>query len=185
MQTSPKSERADARRNRERLVDAARERFAADGTEVSLAEIARTAGVGVGTVYRHFPTHAELIEAVYRDEVDRLSARGAELLRERPPDEALARWIESFADFAVAKRGLGEALKAVVASNSEVSAYSRGAIVGTLTALLDAGVAAGRVRDDVGPDEVLAALGGVWNVPPGEPKRARRVLRIVVDGLLL
>jgi AcrR family transcriptional regulator len=179
-----KPERADARRNRERLIAAARERFARDGTDVSLADIAREAGVGVGTVYRHFPTHAALVEAVYRDEVDRLSARGAELLREREPDEALMGWVEAFADFAVAKRGLRDALKAVVASGSDVTAHARAEIIASLGALLDAGVAAGRVRDDVGPEEALAALGAVWNVPDGDPEQARRVLRIVVDGLL-
>jgi AcrR family transcriptional regulator len=179
-----KGERADARRNRERLVEAARKRFAAEGADVPLAEIARTAGVGVGTVYRHFPTHADLIEAVYRDEVARLSARGAELMRERPPGEALAAWIEAFADFAIAKRGMGEALKAVVAARSDVSGLARREIVGTLTALLEAGVAAGRIRDDIEVEDVLAAVGVVWNVPKDDPEQARRVLRIVIDGLL-
>jgi AcrR family transcriptional regulator len=182
--TSTKPARADARRNRERLVATARDVFARQGTDVSLAEIARIAGVGVGTVYRHFPTHGDLIEAVYRDEVARLSARGAELMRDRPPDEALAAWIEAFADFSAAKRGMGEALKAVVASRSDVSGLARREIVGTLAALLEAGIAAGRVRDDVDADDVLAAIGAVWNVPEDDPEQARRVLRIVADGLL-
>jgi len=179
-----KPARADARRNRARLVAAARELFAEQGTDVSLADVARAAGVGVGTVYRHFPTHGDLVEAVYRDEVDRLSARGAELLRDRPPDEALVAWIEAFAEFSAAKRGMKEALHAVVASGSDVSAHARRDIVATLTALLDAGVAAGRVRDDIGPEEALAAIGAVWNIPGGDAEQARRVLRIVVDGLL-
>jgi AcrR family transcriptional regulator len=179
-----KPARADARRNRERLIATARERFARDGTDVSLADVAREAGVGVGTVYRHFPTHGDLVEAVYRDEVDRLSARGAELLRDKPPDEALVAWIEAFADFSAAKRGMKDALRAVVASGSDVPAQARRDIVATLTALLDAGVAAGRVRDDVGPEEALAAIGAVWNLPGGDTEQARRVLRIVVDGLL-
>ena len=183
-QPDTKPARADARRNRERLVAAARDVFAQRGTDVSLAEIAKVAGVGVGTVYRHFPTHGDLVEAVYREEVARLSARGAELMRERPPDEALAAWIEAFADFSVAKRGMGDALKAVVASRSDVSAHARREIAGTLTALLAAGVAAGRVRDDVDADDVLAAIGVVWNVPEGDREQARRVLRIVIDGLL-
>ena len=133
--------RADARRNRERLIEAARERFARDGTDVSLADIAREAGVGVGTVYRHFPAHGDLVEAVYRDEVARLCERGAALLREQDPSAAVG-------------------------------------------ALLEAGVAAGRVRDDVGPEEALAAMGAIYNLPDGDPAQARRVLRIVVDGLL-
>jgi AcrR family transcriptional regulator len=182
--SSPKPARADARRNRERLIAAARKRFTRDGADVSLADVAREAGVGIGTVYRHFPTHGELVEAVYRDEVDRLSARGAELLRDRPPDEALVGWIEAFADFSAAKRGMKEALRAVVASGSDVPAQARRDIVATLTALLDAGVSAGRVRDDIGAEEALAAIGAIWNVPAGDPEQARRVLRIVVDGLL-
>jgi AcrR family transcriptional regulator len=179
-----KPARADARRNRDRLIATARVRFAEDGTDVSLADIARAAGVGVGTVYRHFPTHGDLVEAVYRDEVDRLRERGEELLRDLPPEEALAAWIEAFADFSATKRGLKDALKAVVASGSDVTAHARGQILATLGALLDAGVAAGRVRDDVGPEEALAAMGAIWNVPDGDPAQVRRVLRIVVDGLL-
>ena len=94
-------------------------------------------------------------------------------MRERPPDEALAAWIESFADFSAAKRGMKEALRAVVESGSDVSAHARREIVGTLTALLEAFVAAGRVRDDVDTDDVLAAIGVVWNVPEGDPRSRR------------
>jgi AcrR family transcriptional regulator len=184
-QQPTKPSRADALRNRERLIATARERFAQDGADVSLADVARAAGVGVGTVYRHFPAHGDLVEAVYRDEADRLCQRGAELLRERPPAEALVAWVDAFADFAATKRGLKGALKAVVASGSDVAAHTRGQILATLGTLLEAGAAAGTVRDDVGPEEALAAMNAIWNLPADADRaQMRRVLRIVVDGLL-
>ena len=174
--------RADARRNRERLLAAALELFAEAGTEVSREAVANRAGVGIGTVYRHFPTHDELVEATYRTEVEQLRSAADELLRDRPADAALAEWLDRFADYAEKKRGMAGALRSVVASGSDVYADTRQQIVAALTALLEAGAAAGTVRADVSPQDVLSAMSAIW-VIRDDPEQARRVLMLVMDGL--
>ena len=173
--------RADARRNRERLIAAARTLFAAEGTGVPLAAVAKAAGVGTGTAYRHFPTQEALVEATYRDEIARLRENATALLAEHPPDEALARWLHLCIDYLATERGMSEALRAVVASGSDVHAESRAAIVAALSELLDAAQAAGTVRGDVDVLDVAAALGGVYLL--AEPERAHRLLGVTIDGL--
>jgi AcrR family transcriptional regulator len=181
-----KAMRADARENREKLLRAASERFGAGGPDVSLELIARTAGVGIGTLYRHFPTREALIEAVYRNEVDQLCDSVAVLLSELPPDTALAEWMERFVVYLTTKRGLLGALKSVAASQSDLFPTTRERLVTAIGELLDAGILAGRVRPDVNAEDVLIAMNGVWTIA-GEGEQwadqARRVVRLLMDGL--
>jgi len=180
-----KPRRADALRNRERLLAAALALFTEQGTDVSLEAVAREAGVGVGTLYRHFPTRDALVEAVYLSELDRLHEGAAELLAEHPPGEALARWMDRFVEYAATKRGMSGALQSVIASGRNPYSQSRTKLVEALTTLLDAARAAGAVRDDVDAEDVLLAIGGIWAMPvgPGWEERARRLLGLVMDGL--
>ena len=121
-----KQVRADAARNRERLLEAAAAAFTERGADVPLEDIARGAGVGIGTLYRHFPTREALVEAVYRNEVSMLCARGDELLAEMPPDQALAEWMRLFVQHVATKRGMLSVLKPLMASSSTLSADTKG-----------------------------------------------------------
>src|ERR1700689_2992579 len=132
--------RADAGENREKLLGAAGEQFAAAGAEVPLEAFARAAGVGIGTLYRHFPTREALIEAVYRTEVDQLCSAAAELLDELPPDAALAEWMERFVAYATTKRGLLGALKSLAASQSDLFATTRERLLAAVGELLGGGI---------------------------------------------
>jgi AcrR family transcriptional regulator len=182
--TDETSTRADARRNRERLLAAALEVFAAQGTDVSLKAIAKAAGVGIGTLYRHFPTRDALLEAAYRSEVAQL-CDVEELLRDRPPDAALAEWMNRFVDYAVTKRGLSGALRTLAASGSDIYDDTRRQILTALNELLTAGIAAGTIRPDADAEDVVRATGAIWVIPdePGWADHARRVLTLVMDGL--
>ncbi len=178
--------RADARENREKLLRAAAEQFAAAGADVALETIARAADVGIGTLYRHFPTREALIEAVYRNEVDQLCSSPDELLAELPPDAALAEWMERFVAYATTKRGLLGALKSLAASKSELFPATRERLLTAIAELLDAGVAAGRIRPDVDAEDVLSSMNAVWTID-GEGEqwaaKARRILGLLMDGL--
>ena len=177
--------RADARRNRERLLEAAVRAFASDGADVTLEAIAKTAGVGIGTLYRHFPTRDALVEAAYRQELAHLCDAVPGLLRSLPPDEATRAWMDRFIDYMTTKRYMAGALQAVIASGGDPYAQSRGRLIAAITALLDAGVNAGTLRSDVAPHDVLLALSGV-SLAAGEPaqrQQARRLLDLLVDGL--
>ncbi|HYI20836.1 MAG TPA: TetR/AcrR family transcriptional regulator [Solirubrobacteraceae bacterium] len=181
--TLDKPLRADARRNRERLLDAALALFVECGPDVALEAVAKRAGVGIGTLYRHFPTREALVEAAYRSEVAHLCEAAEELLRDRAPDAALAAFMDRFVDYAATKRGMKPMLMAVAESGSDVFADTREQIVGAVARLVDAGVAAGAIRSDVDADDVLRAMGIVWSLPAGQEEQARRVLGIVMDGL--
>jgi AcrR family transcriptional regulator len=182
--TTARPMRADARRNREALLQAAAELFAEEGTDVSLEAVAARAGVGIGTLYRNFPNRDSLVEAAYRTEVAHLCDAASELLASRPPDMALAEWMDRFVTYAAAKRGMAGALKAV---NAKTDLYSqtRGQITGAIGGLLEAGVEAGSLRADVEPEDVLRAMGCIWNLGDGEGWRtqAETLIRIIVDGL--
>jgi AcrR family transcriptional regulator len=183
-----KAMRADARENRERLLRAAGEHFGSGGPDVSLELIARSAGVGIGTLYRHFPTREALIEAVYRNEVDQLCDSTAVLLAELAPDAALAEWMERFVGYLTTKRGLLGALKSVAASQSDLFPTTRERLVAAIDELLRAGIAAGRVRPDVEAEDVMIAVNGVWTIAgEGEQwaEQARRVVRLLMDGVRL
>jgi len=181
--TLDKPLRADARRNRERLLDAALALFLEDGPDVPLEAVAKRAGVGIGTLYRHFPTREALVEAAYRSEVAHLAEAAEELLRDRPPDEALAAFMDRFVDYAATKRGLKGMLMSVAESGSDVFVDTRTQITAAVASLVEAGIAAGAIRSDVDADDVLRAMGAVWAVPAGSEDQARRVLMLVMDGL--
>ncbi|MGP4096982.1 TetR/AcrR family transcriptional regulator [Nonomuraea sp. KM90] len=177
--------RADARRNRDKILTAAVRVFAEEGLNAHLERIAKEAGVGTGTLYRNFPTRELLIEAAYRNELARLCEAAPDLLAALPPQEALRAWMGRFIDYASAKLGMAEALRAVVESGVNPYAQSREMLLSTLKLLLDAGVAAGVIRSDLGPDDLYAALAGVAlsTGRPEQRKQAERLLDLTMDGL--
>jgi AcrR family transcriptional regulator len=177
--------RADARRNRDRLLEVAVRSFSLDGPDVPLESIAKAAGVGIGTLYRHFPTREALVEAAYRSELDRLCASVPDLLAAQPADQALRAWMDLFVDYMVAKRGMADALRAVIASGGNPYAHSRDMLMSAIGRLVEAGVKAEAIRPDVPPEDVLAALSGV-TLTAGDPEKreqARRLLDLLLDGL--
>ncbi|GIF66533.1 TetR family transcriptional regulator [Asanoa ishikariensis] len=176
--------RADARANHDRLLAVAADAFAREGTDASLKAIAREAGVGIGTLYRRFPTREALIEAVYRNEVERLCAAAPELLATAPPAVALTAWMERFVDFMAAKRGMGEALRAVLLSADDRS-QTRAQLRGALATLLEAGEAEGVVRAGVDPYDVLLGLGGITLIAGAERERelASRLIDLLLHGI--
>jgi AcrR family transcriptional regulator len=180
-----RSMRADARRNREKLLAAAAELFASSGVEVSLDAVAQRAGVGIGTLYRHFPTREALVEAAYRNEVERLCEAAGELQRTHPPDVALAEWMDRFVSYAATKRGMSDVLHSmVVASNSDLFAQTRARLLAVISSLLDDATAAGTIRNDVDAEDVLRAMNGIWQVTEADwQDRARRLLTLLMDGL--
>jgi AcrR family transcriptional regulator len=185
MTTTTKTMRADARRNRDKLVAAALALFTERGSEVALEAVAKRAGVGVGTLYRHFPTRDALVEAVYLNELDRLHEGAAELLASHPADEALERWLDLFVQYAVTKRGLAGGLRSIFESGGNLHSQARTKIVDALSSLLDAAATEGTIRSDLDPEDVLLAMGGIWSLPdePDWAGRARRLLGLVMDGL--
>jgi len=173
--------RADAARNREKLLSAATEAFAQSGTNASLEAIAKRAGVGIGTLYRHFPTRDALVEAAYRNEVAQLSAAAGELLADHPADVALAEWMRRFLAYVETKRGMADALESLMASNSALFAESKQQMISAVTELVEAGRASGTLRPDADPDDILRAMPAVKSIE--DPKQAERVLALLVDGL--
>jgi AcrR family transcriptional regulator len=182
--TGERTLRADAQRNRDRLLEVAAHAFAAGG-DVTLEAIAREAGVGIGTLYRHFPTREALVEAAYRNELDRLCDAAGDLLRVHPPEAALRIWMDRFVDYMTTKRGMKDALRAVVASGGNPFAHSRDRMVEALGLLLRAGTAAGTLRPDADASDLLAGLSGVSLAAgePGQRAQAGRLLDLLVDGL--
>lgn len=177
--------RADARRNRARVLEVAALTLTTD-VDVPLETIAERAGVGIGTLYRHFPNRDALIEAVYRNEVELLCAAAPELLDDgRAAVQALREWMDRFVHYAATKRGLGSALRAAVGQDAPLFAEVRDSILTALTVLLSAGAADGSVRADVDADDVMRAMWAVWLVPDGPEwdGQVRRLLDLVVDGL--
>jgi AcrR family transcriptional regulator len=177
--------RADARRNRERLLEAAVRAFASDGADVTLEAIAKTVGVGIGTLYRHFPTRDALVEAAYRQELAHLCDAVPGLLRSLAPDEATRAWMDRFIDYMTTKRYMAGALQAVIASGGDPYAESRARLIAAITTLLTAGISAGTIRADVEPNDVLLALSGVSLAAgaPDQREQAGRLLNLLVDGL--
>ncbi|MBZ6088317.1 TetR/AcrR family transcriptional regulator [Streptomyces olivaceus] len=177
--------RADAQRNRDKILAAAVRMFSEEGLDAHLERIAKEAGVGSGTLYRNFPTREALIEAAYRNEVARLCDAAPGLLAELPPAEALRVWTRRFVDYATAKFGMADALRAVVASGGNPYADSRELIQAALTALMDAGAAAGEIRSDIRPTDMFAALAGIalTSARPEQREQAERLLDLLLDGL--
>jgi AcrR family transcriptional regulator len=173
--------RADAADNRARIVAAARVAVAS-GDEVRLNAIARQAGVGQGTLYRHFPTRDDLLAEVYREDVGELVAAAPALLAAHQPVAALARWLDRVADYAQVKRGVFAAVESAV--SQDLAARSHGPIGEALTLLLDAGKADGTVRPDVDARDVILLIGYLTRLEEGEwDTRARHLLQVILDGL--
>lgn len=177
--------RADACRNRDRLLAVAAEMFAERGVEASLEEIAKRAGVGIGTLYRHFPTRDALIEAVYRREVEQLCDAAPVLLETHPPDEALAEWMQRFVVYVANKRGLAMALKSVISADSELFAEAHARVRAAMGMLVDAAKEAGSIRGDVDPADLLRAVSGfcLMSDQSGPQEQVCRVTHLLMDGL--
>ena len=183
--TMARKPRADAIRNRERVLEAAKAVFSAGGSEASLEAVARRAGVGIGTLYRHFPTREALFEAVYRREVQQLGELAEALKSEADPVDALRRWLRSNVEFVATKKGMSAALALAVQSSSELTAFSFDRLTKAVGALLDRAVAAGEIRADISPEDLLRALVGMCYLhdQPGWQKSVVRLLDVFVDGL--
>jgi AcrR family transcriptional regulator len=173
--------RADARRNFDRLVAAARAVFTEDSTSAPLEVVAERAGVGIGTLYRHFPTRQALLEAVYVDEVEAI-ARAADELSELPPWQALSQWLHRYLGFAATKRVLNEAL-VEEAPDSNVLGSCRTAIIGAATALVERAQTAGVVRADTEAIDVIRMVAAIALLPAMETGEQRRLLDLTLDGL--
>ena len=179
--------RADARRNEETLLDAAAAAFIASGVDVPVRDIAARAGVGLGTIYRHFPTRADLIVAVYRHQVEACAAAGPELLADSStPHAALARWINLFVDFLITKHGLAEALQSDDAAFATLHAYFLDRLVPVCAKLLDAAAAAGEILPDIDAFELMLGVGNLCIGADSNPRYdARRMVELVIAGLRL
>jgi AcrR family transcriptional regulator len=179
--------RADAVRNRERVLEAAKAVFSAGGPDASLEAVAKRAGVGIGTLYRHFPTREALFEAVYRREVEQLSELAEQLKSEAAPVDALRRWLRSNVQFVATKKGMSAALALAAHGSSELSTYSFDRLTKAVGALLERAVAAGEIRADVGPEDVLRALVGMCYLhdQPGWQASVLRLMDVFVDGLCM
>jgi AcrR family transcriptional regulator len=184
--TNLRKPRADAVRNRERVLEAAKAVFSAGGPDASLEAVARRAGVGIGTLYRHFPTREALFEAVYRREVEQLGELAEQLKREPQPVEALRRWLRSNVEFVATKKGMSAALAvAAHGKSSELIAFSFERLTKAVGALLDRAVAAGEIRADVSAEDLLRALIGMCYLhdQPGWQASVIRLLDVFIDGL--
>jgi len=176
--------RADAQRNRERLIEAAKAAFADAGADVALEEIARRAGVGIGTLYRHFPTRDAVIEAVYRREVEQLGAAAQRLLADEPPGQALRDWMRVFVDYIATKKVIAAAL-AGLSSSPTLYAASGETIISAITTLTTAAITAGDIRPDADPADLLRALVGFTYgaTAPGWRESALRLIDLLMAGL--
>ncbi|HEY3926442.1 MAG TPA: helix-turn-helix domain-containing protein [Acidothermaceae bacterium] len=179
--------RADAQRNRERLLEVAARVLSQAGPDVTLEAIAKGAGVGIGTLYRHFPTREELVDAAYRNELARLCDSVDDLLAEMSPDKALRAWMDHFVDYMTTKRGMGNALRALIASGGDPFSESRVRLTAAVSTLLEAGSSAAVLRSDVQPDDVLLSLSGVSlaTADPAQREQAGRLLDLLMDGLVV
>lgn len=176
--------RRDARRNREKLIATAQAAFAAADGPVALEAIARQAGVGIGTLYRHFPTRESLVDAVYAAELDSVTASVPTLLEQHPADVALRAWMGRYATFVATKRGMMETLRAGIASG-RIAAPSRERVTGTVATILEQGIADGTLRADVDPDDVTTMLIGVFlAITSGAPQeQTDRLLDLLTDAV--
>jgi AcrR family transcriptional regulator len=179
--------RADAVRNRERVLEAAKAVFSAGGPDASLEAVAKRAGVGIGTLYRHFPTREALFEAVYRREVEHLGELAEQLKSAAAPVDALRRWLRSNVEFVATKKGMVAALALAAHGSSELYAYTFDRLTKAVGALLDRAVAAGEIRADIGPEDLLRALIGMCYMhdQPGWQATVLRLLDVFVDGLCM
>jgi len=177
--------RADATRNRNQLLEVATRAFvSADDTEPSMRAIAREAGVGIATLYRHFPTRESLVDAVYRDQVARLTDGARELLAQLPPPAALRRWMDLFGDWIATKNGMLDTLLAMIEAGEIAHAQTQTELFAAIDEILNAGRATGELRADVSAEDIAASLIGIFTVVrPPDAARASRLLNILMDGL--
>ncbi|MFC8248505.1 TetR/AcrR family transcriptional regulator [Streptomyces chartreusis] len=177
--------RADARRNRERILEAAVRAFTEKGPDVAIDTIAKAAGVGSATLYRHFPTREALVEAAYRNELARVCDSAVKLLADNPPDRAIRLWMDDYIDYLAAKQGMADALRAAVASGADPFAETLDKLGTALGTLLHAGADASLLRPDIDPFDVGFSLAGVALITsaPDQRERAGRLLDLLLDGL--
>ena len=182
--SAPRKPRADARRNRQRILEIAKKAFTRSGANISLDEVARQAGVGTGTLYRHFPTRDALLDAVYRSEVEKLAAAERKFAETMPPIDALRAWMLLFVDYIAAKQIIAPALNTLVGGPSKVFESTGRQIKGAIRALVKRAIESGDIRPDLDPLDLLRALVGVSNVAsaPDWPQSARRLVQILVAG---
>ncbi|SDF42510.1 TetR/AcrR family transcriptional regulator [Terriglobus roseus] len=183
-QYAPRKPRADASRNRERILAVARDAFTADSVNVSLDEIAKQAEVGPGTLYRHFPTRDDLLEAVYRSELQKLSDAQQTLAKSHTPVEALRAWMRLFVDYIATKQIIAPALNNIVGGPSRIYADSGAILTGAIESLVRRAVESGDIRPDLDPMDLLRALVGVSNVAsaPNWKSSAHRLVDILILG---
>ena len=175
--------RRDAQRNRQRIIDAATRALTTGPDPVKIETIAHEAGVGVGTLYRNFPSREALVEEVYRSELTRLCAMAAHLVADHPPADAMREWMRRYQDFVATKHGMAEALRAVIASGAISSGQTREQLNGAIATILDAGRTDGSLRADVQPADVSASMAGIM-LTAADIDQATRMLQLLVDGLL-
>ncbi len=182
---APARLRADARRNRDRLLETAAAAFSDKGVETSLEDIARNAGVGIGTLYRHFPTREHLVEAVYRRELQNLAEAADELSRNHPADIALEQWMLRFVNYMATKRGMASSLKIIASSNSAMFSEGFGRIREAFERLLTAARDAGLIRKDIGEADLMHAMSSIYSIPDSPEWRdsANRLIRLLMDGM--
>jgi len=181
---TPRKPRTDAQRNRERILEVAKGAFTRSGANASLDDIAKEAGVGAGTLYRHFPTRDALIEAVYRTEVEKLAAAEKKFSEGLPPIEALRAWMLLFVDYIATKQIIGPALNSLVGGPSKLYEGSRAQVQGAIDALVKRAIKNGDIRSDLEPFDLLRALIGVSHVASGPDwqQSARRLVDILITG---
>src|ERR1700689_2750428 len=177
--------RVDAIRNRERVLEAAKTVFSAGGPDSSLEAVARAAGVGIGPLYRHFPTREALFEAVYRHEVQQLADLAEHLRRKKRPIEALRQWMHSIVKFVATKKGMSSALALAIAKDSDLVSDSSDRLTRAIGSLLDQAIEAGEIRGDVSAEDLLRTVVGICYThdQPGWQKNVLRLLDVFIDGL--
>ncbi|GAA1627393.1 TetR/AcrR family transcriptional regulator [Kribbella alba] len=175
--------RADAQQNHERLLEAAARAFARDASEASLKDIAKDAGVGIGTLYRRFPTREMLVEATYRNETTKLADAATELLEKLEPVQALRTWMDQFVDYVATKHGMADSLKAVLDGAGDLRMDSRKLLSDAIAVLLQAGITKGALRNDVTAEDVMMGLGGITLIAGDDRALAGRLSDLLVAGL--
>jgi AcrR family transcriptional regulator len=185
MPTSPRRPRVDAERNRARLLDAARAAFASGREPVTLEQIARDSGVGIGTLYRHFPTREALVEALYRQELAELCASADDLLAAHSPEDALRAWMDRFAGYVAAKREMADALRAVFAAGTVTVSQAREELTAAVRTILEADGASGTLRDDVRADDIVAMIVGMFTATSlaGGHEQLERMFDLLMDAV--
>jgi AcrR family transcriptional regulator len=177
--------RADALRNRERVLEAARNVFSAGGPSASLEAVAKTAGVGIGTLYRHFPTREALFDAVYRHEVQHLAAFAERLKKAAEPIEALRQWLHVLVKFVATKKGMSAALALAISKDSDLFSYSSDLLLRSASELLDRATATGEIRNDISAEDLIRTMVGMCYThdEPGWQKSVLRLVDVFIDGL--